>query len=396
MARGRLAGDCQAATLAATLFLRGEALAKATGSSFVDLAADIELWSPQQPTLYVAELALCRRSACDEATFRFGLRWLSKSHGQGQEEVALLLNGEALLQNGVLYQGYWPQSLIAPPGPEALRSELKEIKRLGFNLVRVHATVLPALFYYICDEEGLLVWQDFPAGDGRALPLWDSARGMEQTASPLELDEIQRTPESAENFWQELQATISWLKSFACIVCWIPFNEGWGQFRSMESVQWLRQFGGDRWINMASGWNDVADLFPGMDGGDIVDAHNYEVPPYDGLRSTFTQWPLPLAGRALALGEYGGLGFPLEGHEWLPETSWAYGNVSLTAEDFGRQLLALGSRLAELLCESRISTLVYTQWNDIEEEVNGLVTYDRVAKLPWSTILEFNSRLNEA
>eukprot|EP00434_Breviolum_minutum_P010623 symbB.v1.2.009372.t1/scaffold592.1/size209785/13 len=210
------------------------------------------------------------------------------------------------------------------------------------------------------------------------------------------MDEIQRTEESEENFWKELQAVVSWLRPFASIVCWIPFNEAWGQFQSMQVVQWLRQFGGNRWINMASGWNDVADLFPGLDAGDLVDAHNYESQPYEGLRSTFQLWPLPLSGRALALGEYGGLGFPVEGHEWSPETSWAYGNVSLSAEDFAERLKSLGARLQELLCENWISAVVYTQWNDIEEEVNGLVTYDRVAKLSRSIVEDFNWQLKEA
>ncbi|CAK9016935.1 unnamed protein product [Durusdinium trenchii] len=276
------------AKLTASVLLRGQTLVEessSAGAQVVDLPPLPELWSPDRPTMYTAQLALCD-STCDRVTFHFALRWLSKSESHGpKEEVTLLLNGEPVFQSGVLYQGYWPESLIALPGPLALE-ELREIKAMGFNLVRVHATVLPAIFYHFCDQEGLLVWQDFPAGDGRALPLWDSARGtFEQTGtvSPLEMDEIQRFPESASNFWKELEAMISWLRSFGSIVCWVPFNEAWGQFQTMQVVQWLRQFGGNRWINMASGWNDVADLFPGMDAGDLVDAHNYENLPYEGL-----------------------------------------------------------------------------------------------------------------
>ncbi|OLP99634.1 hypothetical protein AK812_SmicGene17817 [Symbiodinium microadriaticum] len=113
-------------------------------------------------------------------------------------------------------------------------------------------------------------------------------------------------------------------------------------------------------------------------------------------RSTFQLWPLPLAGRALALGEYGGLGYPFEGHEWSPETSWAYGNVSHTSKDFAIKFLDLGFRLEALLCENWVSAVVYTQWNDIEEEINGLVTYDRIPKLPQPVLLEFNGRLAQA
>ncbi|CAE7903769.1 EBM, partial [Symbiodinium sp. KB8] len=347
-------------------------------------------------------MSLCSsaRSTCnDSVDFKFSLRMISRTAEplQGPKgEVALLLNGEAFLQSGVLYQAYWPESLITPPSEEAMLQDLRSIKNSGFNMVRVHAAVLPAMFYHFCDLEGLLVWQDFPAGDGRALPIWDAARGtleLQGEVEPLKLDEIHRTDESSANFWKELHSFTSWLRGFGCIVCWVPFNEAWGQFQTMQVVRWLRRFGGSRWIDMASGWNDVGDLFQGEDAGDLVDAHNYETAPYDGLRSTFQLWPLPLAGRALALGEYGGLGYPFEGHEWSPETSWAYGNVSHTSKDFAIKFLDLGFRLEALLCENWVSAVVYTQWNDIEEEINGLVTYDRIPKLPQPVLLEFNGRL---
>jgi len=271
------------------------------------------------------------------------------------------------------------------------------IKDSGFNLVRVHATVMPALFYHLCDELGLLVWQDFPGGDGRALPLWDHARAeVEERRGPVGLDEIIRTEESEADFWLELQAVVSWLSPFASVVCWVPFNEAWGQFATMKVVQWLREFGGGRWINAASGWNDVSDLHPELDAGDLADVHNYEGPPYQNLSGTFSTWPLPFGHRALALGEYGGLGLPIDGHEVNPELSWAYGVVSMTAAELGHALLALADRLGRLLCESRVSAAVYTQWNDIETEVNGLVTYDRVPKVDLQTLRDFAASLASA
>merc|ERR1712194_536566 len=263
-------------------------------------------------------------------------------------------------------------------------------KESGFNLVRVHAAVMPPLFYYLCDKVGLLVWQDFPAGDGRALPLWDTARAdVEKLHGDSGLDEIVRTEESAAAFWLELQAMVAWLSTFACIVAWAPFNEGWGQFSTVESVRWLRNFGGGRWINAASGWNDISDINPAVDLGDLADVHNYEGPPHGHLNGTFMTWPLPYEGRALTLGEFGGLGLPVDGHEWMPEGSWAYGVVSNTAAELHDALLALAGRVGSLLCESRVSAVVYTQWNDIETEVNGLVTYDRVPKVPMETMREF-------
>jgi len=396
-------GPCEPGTrLLAAVHLGGQVLAKGEGNGprAVDLTlpGPIRLWSPSEPVLHSAVLALCPGdgSPCaDTVEFTFALRWVSKSdetdHGPKQE-LDLTLNGERLFQHGVLYQAYWPESIIAPPSPEALEDDVRRIKESGFNLVRVHAAVLPAFFYHLCDREGLLVWQDFPGGDGRAKPLWDRARGeLEQKGEipPFELDEIVRIPESAANFWRELQAVIPWLSSFGCIVCWVPFNEAWGQFDTLRVIRWLRDFGGNRWINTASGWNDISDLFQDSDTGDLADAHNYENLPYEGLQGTFQIWPLPFAGRGLALGEYGGLGYPMEGHEWSPETSWAYGNVSTSTEEFHWKLLGLAQRLAKLLCENRVSAAVYTQWNDIEDEVNGLVTYDRLPKLQYATLLEF-------
>eukprot|EP00435_Cladocopium_sp_Y103_P010086 s577_g2.t1 len=251
------------------------------------------------------------------------------------------------------------------PGREALE-ELKEMKSMGFNLLRIHAAVMPAAFYHFCDVEGLLVWQDFPAGDGRALPL---KGGL---SSPLDLDEISRTQESEVNFWQELQAVISWLRPFASIVCWVPFNEGWGQFQSMQVVQWLRRFGGDRWINMASGWNDVADLFPGMDGGDVASL----APSKTGMTACSLAARMEADGAAPS--SYGLC--PWRAAHWSSANTvvWASpwratsgrlrfpgpmgssaSNVSMTSEDFAVRLLSLGARLQELLCENWVSGVVF-------------------------------------
>ena len=116
---------------------------------------------------------------------------------------------------------------------------------------------------------------------------------------------------------------------------------------------------------------------------------------YKALSDTFKLWPLPFNGRALALGEYGGLGLVLQGHEWSPETSWAYG-VSDSAEQLGQRLQALAQRATELFCQDLVSAVVYTQWNDVEEEINGLVSYDRHQKLPKELLRHVNEQLQEA
>eukprot|EP00929_Paragymnodinium_shiwhaense_P090916 TRINITY_DN50996_c0_g1_i1.p1 TRINITY_DN50996_c0_g1~~TRINITY_DN50996_c0_g1_i1.p1 ORF type:complete len:624 (-),score=76.99 TRINITY_DN50996_c0_g1_i1:344-2215(-) len=398
-----LLGPCALGTqLLAIVGLHGKEIVKGEGDG--PLAVDVvikepRLWSPDDPVLYGALLALCPQGGdCgDTVEISFGLRWLSVSKGQpgSLQEQDLLFNGKRLFQHGVLYQAYWPESLISPPSLPAVVDELERIKAAGFNLVRVHAAVMPAVFYHLCDQMGLLVWQDFPAGDSRALPLWDAHRGKEEQ-SVTGLDEIVRTKQSAAAFWGELQAMVALLAAFTSVVCWVPFNEGWGQFETMKVVRWLRNFGGGRWINAASGWNDVADLYPDLDAGDLLDVHNYESPPYGSLVGTFTHWPLPIQGRALAVGEYGGLGLYVDGHEFAPESSWAYGNVSHNKEELAAGLLSLADRLQTLLCESRVSAAVYTQWNDVETEVNGLVTYDRVPKVSMEIMKQFASILHDA
>jgi len=399
-------GPCEIGRqLVAAVALDGKEVAHGQGESPFAVELRIpsaKLWSPDDPILYAALVALCMpesNDCADTVEVSFGLRHLSLSQASvpgpsGERE--LLLNGQRMFQHGVLYQAYWPESLLTPPSAGALVEDIRRIKDSGFNLVRVHAVVMPALFYHVCDQIGLLVWQDFPAGDARALSLWDKERHELEETGTLGLDEVVRTEESEIAFWTELQAMVSWLSAFPSIVCWIPFNEGWGQFATMRVVHFLREFGHGRWVNTASGWNDVADLFPGMDAGDFVDVHNYEGPPFLQLNGTFTSWPLPHAGRALALGEYGGLGLVSDGHEWSPENSWAYGEVSQTSAELSQALERLVSRLAILLCESRISAAVYTQWNDVETEVNGLLTYDRVPKVPAARLRELAATLAEA
>src|SRR5262245_29099642 len=235
-------------------------------------------------------------------------------------------------------------------------------KKLGFNMVRKHVKVEPARWYYHCDKLGLLVWQDMPSGDASVAP----GKG-----------EIKRSKESAEIYERELKAMIAARHNHPCIVMWVPFNEGWGQYDTKRIVELVKKLDSTRLVNCASGWNDI----PGV--GDVHDIHVY---PGPGA-------PPPEAARAAVLGEFGGLGLPLRGHTWQAEKNWGYKSFK-TQEELTAAYLHLLAEL-RLLVYRGLSAAVYTQTTDVEIEVNGLLTYDRaVVKMDARRVAEANRKLH--
>jgi len=388
---------------------RGETIVIASAEGpccevLVPLAQPLRPWSPDAPAMYEAVLSL--DGGADIVVCSFAYRELAVKEGR------VLLNGLPIFMHGVLYQGYWPESLLTPPGPApggpALEQDLRAIKEAGFNTVRVHAVVMGAVFYALCDVLGLLVWQDMPAGDSRAMPVWERSRGeaeeelLHQAGAAASgalgaggFDEIRRTPESEEAFDRELQAMVAWLAPFPCVAVWVLFNEGWGQSRTAARVQWLRAADPRRLIDAASGWNELAAAPP---LGDFADVHNYEgsSSAFGPLQETFQHWPFQLGARVRALGEYGGLGYAVSGHEWVPTagTAWGYGGkVHQDAEAYQAALEVLLGRLLPLLCGGGLGAAIYTQWTDVESETNGLLTYDRHPKLPLEALRAYSSSL---
>jgi hypothetical protein len=196
-----------------------------------------------------------------------------------------------------------------------------------------------------------LVWQDMPSGDKSVAP----NRG-----------EIARSPASADIYERELKAMIDARRNHPCIVMWVPFNEGWGQFDTVRVTNWVKKYDPSRLADCASGWND----YP---AGDVHDIHVYRGPGA----------PKPEATRAAVLGEFGGLGFPLKGHTWQAERNWGYGGTFKSPEELTEAYLELIERLHPLIGNPGLSAAVYTQTTDVEVEVNGLMTYDRaVLKMP--------------
>jgi hypothetical protein len=305
---------------------------------------DPKLWSPQQPHLYDLQVTYLAddEKLADEVQSYFAMRKISL----GKDDRGLtriLLNNKFLFQTGTLDQGYWPDGLYTPPTDAAMRYDLEVTKELGFNMVRKHVKVEPARWYRYCDELGLLVWQDMPSGD-KSIGANDP--------------DLTRSPESAENYRQEWRAIIHDLHCFPCIVMWVPFNEGWGQFDTAAIVDYTRELDSTRLINNASGWADRG-------VGDVRDVHIY---PGPGA-------PPDEAERAIVLGEFGGLGLPLERHTWQSKDNWGYRSYQ-TREELNLAFAALYDRMPQLIAEG-LSASVYTQTTDVEIEVNGLLTYDR-------------------
>ena len=358
----------------------GVTIAEDWGSDEADQDGEVTLnipeehffpWSPDTPFLYDLTVGTNQREEAEFDTVHsyFALRkWSCAPDAHGV--LRFCLNDKPILLNGLLDQGYWPEGLYTPPSDAAVERELSEVKALGFNLLRKHAKIEPQRWYYHCDRLGLIVWQDIVNG-GSAYNLW-FVTYLTNVLQPL----LRRFPDGKacrrllsrakpagrEEYAHELADTVQALRCHPCIACWVPFNEGWGQFDAGKAVQALRALDGTRLVDEASGWFDQG-------GGDVHSLHNYFYP----LR-------IRPQKRTVALSEYGGIAWPMPGHE-PPHKTYGYGTAKDRQELTARyKKLQLKTVLPQL--EKGLSALVYTQLTDVEDEVNGLFTYDRAAVKP--------------
>ncbi|HYS21516.1 MAG TPA: galactose-1-epimerase [Gemmatimonadales bacterium] len=310
---------------------------------------DARLWGPGHPFLYGLRARLASVGEDSVASY-FGLRKIAVARDSGGM-LRLFLNNRPLFELGTLDQGWWPDGLYTAPSAEALRSDIETLQRLGFNLIRKHVKVEPARWYYDCDRLGMLVWQDMPSGDNK-------------------------TAAAQQEFADELRRVVDALRNHPAIVMWVPFNEGWGQHDTEHIVSWLKHYDPTRLVDNASGWTDAH-------VGDVLDVHDYPGPKI----------PPPDSTRARVLGEFGGLGLPLDGHTWQAKDNWGYRRYADTTALWAAYHDLL-ERLRALEGEG-LAAAVYTQTSDVEIEVNGLMTYDRaVVKLP-AAVAAVNDRLYE-
>ena len=301
-------------------------------------------WTPDSPFLYGLRLSLqADGKKVDQIESYFGMRKISMAK-DADGILRLCLNNKPLFQYGPLDQGFWPDGIYTAPTDEALRYDIEITKALGMNLARKHVKIEPDRWYYWCDKLGLLVWQDMP-GSGVGDNKTDTIRAGREDA--------------AKQFESELKAMIEGRWNHPCIVMWVPFNEGWGQYDTPRLCEWIKQLDPTRLVNNASGWTD-------RKAGDVIDMHNYPGPGVPKLEEN----------RAAVLGEFGGLGMPVKGHSWRDEKNWGYVSYKTSAE-LTDAYLGLMRKLHGLSGEGGLCAAVYTQTTDCEVEVNGLLTYDR-------------------
>ena len=344
----------------------------------VGMPKGFRMWSPEEPNLYTFRAKLEQ----DVIKGYFAMRKFSKGR-DAQGVLRFLLNNRPYYIIGTLDQGWWPDGLLTPPSEEAMTFDIRTLKACGFNMMRKHIKVEPRRYYALCDRMGILVLQDLPSYNGVA-------------TSPYRVETV-----AGYGFQRhELKAMVDNLRKTPSIVMWIPYNEGWsqpGEFLTHSTLDWIRRYDPSRLINGPSGWCDFegGSPLPGChpkweiphhaedvcEAADVVDQHCYrgpEMPPVNARRISF-------------LGEFGGLGHPVEGHLWKEaKGSWGYGGIedTKTREGLERTYLGLMDKL-EGLARKGLGGSVYTQTTDVEGEINGLMTYDR-------KVLKYDSKVLKA
>lgn len=349
-----LANAASGWTLLAEAFENGEPVGQARGAAGEGLRIGIrnpKLWHPNSPHLYDLRVSLLKDGqVIDRVGSYFGMRE-SKIAKDKHGITRMFLNGEPIFQYGPLDQGWWPDGLYTPPTEEAMIFDIEMTRKMGFNMIRKHVKVEPSRWYYWCDRLGLLVWQDLPSAmQGEARGPWHQKSGLAADPEyPAEGEAIYR---------RELQAMIDAFHNHPSIVVWVPFNEGWGQFKTTEILNWTKAYDPSRIIDGVSGWND-------RDSGEMHDMHKYPGPGMFDIEPK----------RASVLGEFGGLGWPIKGHLWWNKRNWGYRTYE-TQTELMNNYEALLKQMPDLVREG-LAAAVYTQTTDVEGEVNGLMTYDR-------------------
>ncbi|OYP35032.1 sulfatase-like hydrolase/transferase [Rhodopirellula sp. MGV] len=334
---------------------------------------DPKLWSPDSPTLYDLKVELLDQDGkvLDSVDSYVGLRTVGKRR-DADGNLRLTLNGKDIFHWGPLDQGWWPGGLLTPPSEEAITFEIDFLRDAGFNMIRKHIKVEPRRYYYYCDQVGMLVWQDQIEGgagfQSEEWPKWQRL-GKDHPAgnkpqSWKEGDSLDADwPDAAhEQYMVELKGMVDHLYNHPSIVTWVPFNERWGQHRSMEVGEWIKAYDPSRHINIASGGN----FFP---VGDMADEHVYPHPDFPVDDPRYDDY-------VKIVGEFGGHGWPVADHLWGSKRNWGYGGLPKTKQEYIERYKESIDRLATLKSQG-VAGAVYTQTTDVEGEINGLMTYDR-------------------
>lgn len=337
---------------------------------------DFRAWSPEDPYLYDLSVTLGE----DRVESYFGMRKVEVRADRGGVK-RLFLNGEPYFHSGLLDQGYWPDGLYTAPSDEALIFDIQTAKSMGFNMLRKHIKVEPMRWYYHCDRLGMLVWQDMPSGGGKyrfstiTLPLITGIHRRDNRYRAF----ARTSSQGRAEYMDELEEMVLQLFNAPSVALWVPFNEGWGQFDSTFVMERLRLLDPTRPVDPASGWHDQG-------AGDLRSLHVY-FKPFRFRRDR--------RGRALALSEFGGYNLRVDGH-CFNQKDYGYRRLP-DAAALWRDFARLYEREVLPAVPRGLCAAVYTQLSDVEDELNGLMTYDRrVVKLDADDVRELNERLKEA
>ncbi len=336
-----------------------------------------KLWSVDNPYLYGLRISLIRDGkVIDRVDGYTALRKISEQKDEAGVK-RLALNDEILFQFGPLDQGWWPDGLYTAPTAEAMAWDIEKTKELGFNMIRKHIKVEPSRWYYDCDRLGMMVWQDMPSiGLYNDSKQWGQGEDYYGSGS----DYWNANAQNKANYYKEWKEIISQMKKFQSIVVWVPFNEAWGQFDTKAVADFTKAQDPTRLVNAASGGNWV------KGAGDILDSHVYPAPFMRILDD----------GMVNVLGEYGGIGYPLEGHLWAPDRNWGYVQFQST-DEVTDTYVTYTEGLIDIKQLDKCAAAVYTQTTDVEIEVNGFYTYDRkVLKMDAARVREANLKVINA
>ena len=336
-----------------------------------------KLWTPDDPFLYDFKITVKDGGkTVDQVKSYSAMRKVSVNK-DGFGTLRIALNNKPVFCFGPLDQGWWPDGLYTAPTDEALQFDIKRTKELGYNTIRKHVKVEPDRWYYHCDRLGMMVWQDMPSGDYTNGQTWECAADFREGAEP----ETTRSEESQQQYWKDWSGIISQLYNHPCIIVWVPFNEAWGQFHTMEIATRTKLLDPTRVVNAASGGN----LMP---CGDIIDFHNYRENPLP--------FSAPHEDYVVVMGEFGGLGLRIPEHTWV-EDGWGYRQMIGDSETLTERYIGLVKQILKNVDNLAISAAIYTQTTDCETELNGIFTYDRkVFKFNEEPFVEINRRLSHS
>lgn len=348
-----------------------------TGDSIIQIP-DTKLWSPESPFLYNLHLELYKDGKLsDRVKSYFGMRKFSA--GKDSNCVPrLFLNNKPYFQKGLLDQGYWSDGILTPPSDEAMIYDIENMKNLGFNMLRKHIKIEPLRWYYHCDRLGMIVWQDMISGGeyiGNVLAGVLPNLGIH--VKDNDYKRFKRSNSQARiQFKSELFEMIDILYNSVSIGCWVPFNEGWGQFDAKEIARAVMEHDNSRIVDHASGWHDQG-------GAQLKSVHRYILP----VKKPKTD------SRPFVLSEFGGYSRVMSDHVWNIKKCFGY-RMFKDEATLTKAYKKLMEQQIIPLVEKGLCATVYTQLSDVENEVNGILTYDREkVKLDANTVRALNEKL---